>query len=142
MSRTPTASRRRSAVQALRASSRTPPSARARSSPGAPTAGGNLADEYSVAVDGVADAHAVVGAVGVDDLAVLDELGRDVLDDAARDREADSGRGAAELRIGDGERRDADHPACEVDERAAAVARVDRSARLDRIRQRGAVGFA
>ena len=46
-----------------------------------------------------------------------------------------------ELRIGGGERRDPDHAALEVGERAARVARVDRGARLDHERQRDAVSL-
>jgi hypothetical protein len=75
-------------------------------------------------------------------LAVLDELSGDVANEVARDREADAGRGAtAELRIGRGERRNADHAATQIDERAAGVAGIDRGARLHHGRQRVAVSL-
>ena len=69
----------------------------------------------------------------VHDAAVLHDLAGDVLDDVARDREPDTGGCAAEPRIGGGERWDADHPSFEIDQRAAAVAGIDRRARLDRV---------
>ena len=95
-------------------------------------AGQHLGDVDAVLQAGVGDRDAEKRAVGVRDLAGLRELVGDVLDGVARDREADSGRRAAELRICRGERRDADHGAVDVDECAARVAGVDRCARLDR----------
>ncbi len=58
----------------------------------------------------------------------LPDLVVDVLDDVARDREADP---LAAAGLGEDEGVDADHPALDVDERAAAVARVDRRVGLD-----------
>src|SRR5262249_24428745 len=68
---------------------------------GGGTAGGDAADVDAVA--GVADVDAEVGAPGVDDVPVADDLPGDALDGVAGDREADARRGAAELRIRRGE---------------------------------------
>src|SRR5438067_5271856 len=78
--------------------------------------------------------------MGVGHMAVADDLRRDVLHEVARDGEPDAGRRRpTELGIGRRERRNPDHPALEIGERAAGIARVDRGARLDHERQRDAV---
>src|ERR671936_241851 len=75
------------------------------------------------------DTH--VGAVRVGHPAVLDQLSGDVLGEVARNREADAGRGATDLRIGRSQCGYPDHLTREVDERAATVPGVDGGAGLD-----------
>jgi hypothetical protein len=69
--------------------------------------------------------------MGVDDPAVWDDLAGDAAHGVAGDREADARSGSPELRVGGGERRDADHLTREIDQRAAAVPGIDRRAGLD-----------
>ena len=76
-------------------------------------------------------ADAERGPAGAGDLAGGDELPGDAGYGVAGDREPDPGRGAAHLRIGGGQRRDADHLPGQVHQGAAAVAGVDRRAGLD-----------
>src|SRR3954453_3228246 len=74
--------------------------------------------------------------VGVSDLAAGDQLLRDALDRARRDREADAvaaARVALDLGV------DADHLAARVEQRPARVAVVDRRIGLDRARDREVV---
>src|SRR4051794_8101922 len=74
--------------------------------------------------------------VGVSDLAAGDQLLRDALDRARRDREADAvaaARVALDLGV------DADHLAARVEQRPARVAVVDRRVGLDRARDREVV---
>src|SRR5690349_5542221 len=74
---------------------------------------------------GVGELHA---EVGVGDLAARDQLLRDALHHARRDREADAvvaARVALDLRV------DADHVAARVEQRAAGVAVVDGGVGLD-----------
>ena len=73
------------------------------------------------------DVAAVEAEVAAHDLAVLHELRQDVLGHVHRDREADP------LRRGDHGRVDADDPPPAVDERPAAVARVERGVGLDHV---------
>ena len=77
------------------------------------------------------------GPVRVGDVPGVDDLGGDVAGQVGRDGEADALGLAAALRAARGQRRDADHLAGGADQRAAAVARVDRGAGLDRAGQRG-----
>jgi hypothetical protein len=70
----------------------------------------------------------------------LHELARDQLDRAAGEANARRGT-AALLGIVSSQRRDADHRAVQADERAAAVAGVDRCARLDGRREHDAIAF-
>src|SRR5581483_5160002 len=97
--------------------------------------------DVDAAAERVADLDAEIGTVRVDDVAVPDDLAGDVLDRVARDRKADARRGAAELGIGRAQRRDPDHAAGDVDQRAAGIAGVDRGARLDHVRKRDAAAF-
>src|SRR4029077_7243880 len=94
----------------------------------------NRADEGTPSVR-VADLDAEECPVRVDHLAVSDDLGGDVRDEIARDRETDAGGATATLRVGRRERGDSDHTTLDVDQRAAGVARIDGRARLDDGRQ-------
>jgi hypothetical protein len=73
--------------------------------------------------------------VGRRHLAVLDQLAREVLGVVAGDREPDPRRRPTKLLVHCCERRDPDDVTVDVDERAAAVAGIDRGAGLDGPRQ-------
>ena len=65
--------------------------------------------------------------VAANDPPVLHELGKDPLDHVDRDREADALGGMNDGRV------HADHPALRIEQRAAAIARVERSVGLDHV---------
>ena len=94
-------------------------------------AAGGDAGHVDAVASGVPDSDREVGAVGVDDVSVLDDLAGDVGDDVAGDGEADARLPPSCASLG-GEGWDPDHASVDVDERAARVARVDRGAGLDR----------
>ena len=73
-------------------------------------------------------------------MSIGDDLRGDVLDGVGRNRESDS-VGRAETRVDRRECRDTDHPAREIDERAAAVPGVDCGTGLDGVRKGDAAGL-
>ena len=87
------------------------------------------------AVVGIHELHAQICPTRTCHMTARDQLVGDGAGAIARDREADAGSAAADLRIGRGQRRNADDLTFEVDERAAAVAGVDRCAGLDHVGQ-------
>src|SRR3954451_11707951 len=99
------------------------------------TAVGDLVHDGAVAIRCIRRGDAEIGAL---DLAVLLQLGRDLLDDVDRHREADAGVGVGA--VGGDLRVDADHAPLLVEQRAARIAGVDGGVRLHRAGDLEAVG--